>query len=44
MERPNIVMEVSTPETSTSTLGLKRYLEKAVEFSWIVIWSVEPEL
>lgn len=44
MERPKTVMEVSTPETSTSTLGLKRYLENAVEFSWIVTWSVEPLL
>lgn len=44
MERPKTVVEVSTPDTSTRTLGLKRYLEKAVEFSWIVTWSVEPEL
>ena len=36
MERPKTVVEVSTLETSTKTLGLKRYLEKAVEFSLTV--------
>ena len=44
MERPKTVMDVSTPDTSTKTLGLKRYLEKADEFSWMVTWSVEPLL
>ena len=42
--RPNDVVDVSTPETSTRTRGRSRYLEKALEFSWIVSWSVDPEL
>ena len=44
MERPKTVVDVSTPETSTRTRGRRRYFEKAVEFSWMVTWSVEPEL
>lgn len=42
--RLKTVVEVETAETSTRTRGRRRYLEKAREFSWMVTWSVEPEL
>lgn len=39
-----MVVEVETLETLMRTRGRRRYWENAVEFSWMVIWSVEPEL
>ena len=41
---PKRWVEVETAETSMRTRGRRRYLVKAREFSWMVIWSVEPEL
>lgn len=35
--RERQVVEVSTAETSTRTRGRRRYLEKAIEFSWMVV-------
>jgi hypothetical protein len=44
ISRPKTVVVVVVFETSTRTRGRRRYLEKAVQFSRIVSWSVEPEL
>jgi hypothetical protein len=44
ISRPKTFVVVVVFETSTRTRGRRRYLEKAVEFSRIVSWSVEPEL
>lgn len=42
--RSKTVVLVSVSATSTRTRGRRRYLEKALLFSLMVIWSVEPEL
>ena len=44
ISRPKTFVVVVVFETSTRTRGRRRYLKKAVKFSWIVSWSVEPEL